>query len=65
MKTLQPRGARRAAAKELWRKTRRRARNQQGISANTLWQMVNDQPAQQRFAQQQKRKAVTSHAAHA
>ena len=27
--------------------------------ANTLWQTINDQPAQTRFSQDQKRKAVT------
>ena len=51
----QPRGARRAAAKDLWRKTRRQARNQEDTSFTTMWSWVNDDAAEARFAQDQRR----------
>lgn len=60
MNDMRPRSVRRAAAKDLWRKTRRQARNQQNLSSNTLWQLLNDEAAELRFVTQRKRKAQTN-----
>ena len=59
MTEVKSRGARRAAARDLWRKTRRQARNEQGMSLNALWGWVNDNGAELRTVTQQKRKAAT------
>ena len=59
MTETRSRGARRAATRDLWRKTRRKARNEQGMSLNGLWQMVNDETAQLRTVTEQKRAAAT------
>ena len=59
MTEVKSRGARRAAARDLWRKTRRRARNQEDVSFNTMWGWVNDNQAELRTVTQQKRKAAT------
>ena len=48
MSDRKTRGERRAAAKALWRATRRGARNAEDLSFGNVWGWVNDTPAQTR-----------------